>query len=199
MNLCNSFQVAMPTWIAVCQDLNKVIPKWKCPCLRSYSHFWHQINRASSQWEPHGITPHSIFSSTDSLWGWWSSPNKIFSQKLYLGTKKILTLRSLKLFHASWTTEHYISPCYVVSNVPLIHKLHMPSYPIFICHAPIGRPSTIVSHTIIEIFLGSHGCHTRWKILLLSFYAKPFSYNVISIFIGLNCFLITTQNPLFVV
>ncbi len=51
---------------------------------------------------------------------------------------------------------------------------------------------TTMSHTIIEIFLGSHGCHICWKILFLSFHVKPFSYNVISIFIGFNCILTTT-------
>ncbi len=142
---------------------------------------------------------HSISSSNDSLWGWCNSPTKISSQKLYFGTKKLLILRSLKLLHASRIVAHHINPCSTISNAPLVHSQQIPSCPILMRHAPIVRPLAILNQTIAEIFLGSHGCQTCWKILFLSFYSKPFSCNGLSTFIGFNYFLTTTQYPLFVV
>jgi hypothetical protein len=66
-------------------------------------------------------------------------------------------------------------------------------------HSPIGRPLAVLNQTIAEIFLGSHGCQTCWKkILFFSFYVKPLSCNGLSIFIGFNYFLTTTQYPFFV-
>ncbi len=94
------------------------------------------------------LISHSISSSTSSLWHWCNYPNKTFSHEEYLGNNKLLSLKSLKLHHTSWMIAHHINPCFVVFSELLVDKLQIPSWPILICHAPIGSPSTIMSQTI---------------------------------------------------
>ncbi len=98
---------------------------------------------------------HSFFTFYCSLMGWWSSPNKISSRKLNLNIRKLQILRSLKLLHAFWIDAHCIIPCSKVSNQLSSHKLHMPSCLSLVCHALIGSPSSMVNHTIVDIFHGS--------------------------------------------
>ncbi len=109
----------------------------------------------------------SFFATT--FCGWGTSPNKMSSQESNFGGNELLTLISLKLFHVSCIVVHLIKPCSNVFSKPLLQKLHMPSCPILVHHAPIGSPFAIVSQIMLEIFLGSHKCHTLWKIIPLSF------------------------------
>lgn len=109
----------------------------------------------------------SFFATT--FCGWGTSLNKMSSQESNHGGNELLTVLYLKLFHVSWVVVHLIKPCSNVSSKPLSQRLHMPSCPILMHHAPIGSPFAIVNQIMVESFLGSHECPPLWKILPLSF------------------------------
>jgi hypothetical protein len=103
--------------------------KWKWPCLRSNLHFWHQtFHRSVSLKMSHNFsTSHGISTFVGSCLRGSISPKRISSQVLWPSYNEHFVLKSLKLFQASIIAIHFMNPCSIISKVPSMHKVQIPS------------------------------------------------------------------------